>query len=54
MKKYMDLLVDNDLLGIEPVHRMYSPTEKGSEFLQIYGEMEAISAIIAIMKNKKF
>jgi predicted transcriptional regulator len=54
LAKYMDLLIDNDLLQVEPIHRRYSPTGKGDEFLQIYEETITISKIIDIVKKGKF
>jgi predicted transcriptional regulator len=48
VKEYIALLQDNELLSYEEGTQLYRLSEKGYKFLQSYGE---ISELIALMPN---
>lgn len=54
LKKLVILLAEKGLLEYEPMGEKYKPTEKGYQFLQTYDQMNVLTGLIEVMKQRHF
>jgi predicted transcriptional regulator len=54
LKKHVILLAEKGLLEYEPMGEKYKPTEKGYQFLQTYDQMNMLTGLIEVIKQRHF